>query len=193
MGLKPYPCFFPQASAGNLEATARAAPKPPGKARSSLCSSSCAAAELGHVFAARYYDVPTSDVTLWPFGGADARQASQELVVALAGPAANVVIAAGLLLWFGPRLDPANLTQIENPAVSMAAKVAGANIILVLFNMIPAFPWMAGGCCAPYSPCGWEMRAPPSLPPPSTRASPWSGILGIFYNPMSFKNFWKSL
>src|SRR3990172_3289790 len=106
--------------------------------------------ELGHVFAARYYGVPTRDVTLWPFGGIASMERmpdkpSQELVVALAGPAVNVLIAAGLLLWLGSRLDPANLTQIENPAVSMAAKVAGANIILVLFNMIPAFP-MDGEC-----------------------------------------------
>jgi Zn-dependent protease len=105
--------------------------------------------ELGHVFAARYYGVPTRDVTLWPFGGIASMERmpdkpSQELIVALAGPAVNVVIAAGLLLWLGARLDPQNLTQIENPAVSMAAKVAGANIILVLFNMIPAFP-MDGG------------------------------------------------
>jgi hypothetical protein len=36
------------------------------------------------------------------------------------------------------------LTGIDNPAVSMAAKVANANIILVVFNMIPDFP-MDGG------------------------------------------------
>jgi Zn-dependent protease/CBS domain-containing protein len=105
--------------------------------------------ELGHVFAARRYGVRTRDVTLWPFGGIASMERmpdkpSQELIVALAGPVVNVVIAAALLLWLGPRLNPETLTQIENPAVSMAAKVAGANIILVIFNMIPAFP-MDGG------------------------------------------------
>src|SRR3989337_410541 len=69
---------------------------------------------------------------------------SQELIVALAGPAVNVVIAAILLLYLGTRFDADTLTKIEDPAVSLAAKLAGANIILVLFNLIPAFP-MDGG------------------------------------------------
>jgi Zn-dependent protease/CBS domain-containing protein len=146
--------------------------------------------ELGHVFAARRYGVQTRDVTLWPFGGIASMERmpekpSQELIVALAGPAVNVAIAAGLLLWLGPRLDPQNLTQIENPAVSMAAKVAGANIILVLFNMIPAFP-MDGGRV---------LRAVLAMRMGNARATELAatigqgfavvfGILGIFYNPM---------
>src|SRR3990172_86225 len=146
--------------------------------------------ELGHVFAARYYGVPTRDVTLWPFGGIASMERmpdkpSQELVVALAGPAVNVVIAAVLLLWLGPRLDPQNLTQIEKPAVSMAAKVAGANIILVVFNMIPAFP-MDGGRV---------LRALLAMRMGNARATEVAatigqgfailfGVLGIFYNPM---------
>ena len=97
----------------------------------------------------------TRDVTLWPFGGIASMEQTpekpgQELLVALAGPAVNVVIAGALLLWLGPRLDPQNLSQIENPAISLAAKVAGANIVLVLFNMIPAFPMDGGRCYAPF-------------------------------------------
>jgi Zn-dependent protease/CBS domain-containing protein len=146
--------------------------------------------ELGHVFAARRYGVQTRDVTLWPFGGIASMERmpekpSQELVVALAGPAVNVVIAAALLLWIGPQLNPENLTQIDNPAVSMAAKVAGANIILVLFNMIPAFP-MDGGRV---------LRALLAMRMGNARATELAasigqgfailfGALGIFYNPM---------
>ena len=146
--------------------------------------------ELGHVFAARRYGVKTRDVTLWPFGGIASMERmpdkpSQELIVALAGPAVNVVIAAALLLWFGPQLDPQNLTRLENPAVSLAAKVAGANIILVLFNMIPAFP-MDGGRV---------LRAVLAMRMGNARATELAatigqgfaiifGVVGIFYNPM---------
>ena len=133
--------------------------------------------ELGHVFAARRYGIKTRDVTLWPFGGIASMEQmpekpGQELIVALAGPAVNVAIAIALLLWLGPRLNPQNLTQIENPAVSLAVKLAGANVMLVLFNLIPAFPWMAAACCAHCSPCGWEMRALLSSQPGSGKALP---------------------
>jgi Zn-dependent protease/CBS domain-containing protein len=146
--------------------------------------------ELGHVFAARRYGVQTRDVTLWPFGGIASMERmpekpSQELIVALAGPAVNVAIAAVLLLWLGSRLDPGSLTQIENPAVSLVAKVAGANIILVLFNMIPAFP-MDGGRV---------LRALLAMRMGNARATELAatigqgfavvfGVVGIFYNPM---------
>jgi Zn-dependent protease len=97
----------------------------------------------------------------------------------------NVVIAAVLLLWLGTSLDPQNLTAIENPTVSLAAKLAGANIVLVLFNMIPAFP-MDGGRV---------LRALLAMHVGNARATELAasigqgfavvfGILGIFYNPM---------
>ena len=146
--------------------------------------------ELGHVFAARRYGVKTRDITLWPFGGISSMERmpdkpSEELIVALAGPAVNVVIAAGLLLWLGPQLDPENLTKIEDPTVSLAIKVAGANIILVLFNLIPAFP-MDGGRV---------LRALLAMRMGNARATELAatigqgfavvfGIVGIFYNPL---------
>ena len=105
--------------------------------------------ELGHVFAARYYGVKTRDVTLWPFGGIASmkrmpEKPSQELAVAVAGPAVNVVIIAVLTLWLGPRLGTESLAELDSPTLSMAAKVLWANVILVVFNLIPAFP-MDGG------------------------------------------------
>jgi Zn-dependent protease/CBS domain-containing protein len=146
--------------------------------------------ELGHVFAAQRYGVRTRDVTLWPFGGISSMEQmpekpAQELVVALAGPAVNVVIAAAILLWLGSRLHPENLAKIDDPAVSLAVKLAGANIVLVLFNMIPAFP-MDGGRV---------LRDLLAIKIGNARATEVAaaigkgfavvfGILGIFYNPM---------
>ena len=146
--------------------------------------------ELGHVFAARRYGVNTRDVTLWPFGGIASMEQmpekpAQELVVALAGPAVNVVIATVLLVWLGSRLDPENLTKIDDPAVSMAAKVAGANIILVLFNMIPAFP-MDGGRVLRALLAIWmgNARATEVAAAIGQGFAVVFGIVGIFYNPM---------
>ena len=105
--------------------------------------------EFGHIFAARRYGIRTPDVTLWPIGGVASLERipdkpSEELVVALAGPAVNVVIALVLVLFLGISLEGAAATELENPHSGMLARLAAANIFLVVFNLIPAFP-MDGG------------------------------------------------
>ena len=106
--------------------------------------------EFGHVFAARRYGIKTPDITLWPFGGIASleripEKPSQEFFVAIAGPLVNVAIAAVLLAYLGfTTMDVQSLARIEDPKNSMIVKLAGANIFLVLFNLIPAFP-MDGG------------------------------------------------
>jgi len=93
--------------------------------------------EFGHVLAARYFGIPTRDVTLLPIGGL-ARLArmpekpSQELVVALAGPAVNLAIAAALFPVFVLTASP------------FVFQLLAINIVLLVFNLLPAFP-MDGG------------------------------------------------
>src|SRR4051794_22979393 len=105
--------------------------------------------EFGHIFAARPYGIRTPDVTLWPIGGVASLERipdnpREELVVALAGPAVNVVIAAVLIVLMGAAPDSAAMTALENPRAGLIPRLAAANIFLVVFNLIPAFP-MDGG------------------------------------------------
>jgi stage IV sporulation protein FB len=105
--------------------------------------------ELGHAVAARRYGIATPDITLLPIGGL-ARlsrlpdRPSEEIVIALAGPAVNVVIAVLLIVVFGAHIDPNAMAELENPAAGFLARLAAVNVLLVLFNLIPAFP-MDGG------------------------------------------------
>jgi Zn-dependent protease/CBS domain-containing protein len=104
--------------------------------------------EFGHIVAARRYGIQSPEVTLLPIGGVASMprlpsRPGQELVVALAGPAVNLVIGVLLFAAIGS-LHPEQLAQIDNPKVSLAARLALANIFIALFNLIPAFP-MDGG------------------------------------------------
>lgn len=106
--------------------------------------------EFGHVLAARRYGISTPDITLLPIGGVARleripEKPSEELVVALAGPAVNVAIAAILLLLLGGLPPPEAMAGLEDPNHSMLARLLWVNIMLAAFNLLlPAFP-MDGG------------------------------------------------
>jgi len=100
--------------------------------------------ELGHAMAARQFGIPTRDITLFPIGGVAAlermpRDPKQELWIAVAGPLVNVAIAFVLA------------AALIGGGVGTSGAIGGflwqltiANIALVVFNMLPAFP-MDGG------------------------------------------------
>jgi Zn-dependent protease/CBS domain-containing protein len=105
--------------------------------------------EFGHIFTARAFGVATPDVTLLPIGGVARLERipelpAEEFLVAVAGPAVNVVIAVALVLFAGASLDAQQLAAVENAKVPMIDRLAAVNLFLAAFNMIPAFP-MDGG------------------------------------------------
>ncbi len=105
--------------------------------------------EFGHAIAAQRYGIRTPDITLLPIGGLARlerlpERPGQELVVALAGPAVNVVIAAALVLLLGARFDLSDMAAIEAASSSLTGRIAAVNVMLVLFNLIPAFPLDGG-------------------------------------------------
>jgi stage IV sporulation protein FB len=105
--------------------------------------------EFGHIFTARAFGVSTPDVILLPIGGVARleripEQPSQEFLIAIAGPAVNVVIAGLLVLVAGADLQITHLVSLENTSTSLVDRLATVNLFLALFNLIPAFP-MDGG------------------------------------------------
>jgi Zn-dependent protease len=103
--------------------------------------------EFGHAFAAKGYGINTPDITLLPIGGVARlermpEEPKQELVIAIAGPLVNVIIAACLYLVIGARGRVAPETAVESG--DMLVGLFQINVWLVLFNLLPAFP-MDGG------------------------------------------------
>ena len=103
--------------------------------------------EFGHITMAARFGGVTQDVVLLPIGGVARmtripEKPAQELLVALAGPAVNVVIFAVLLAAITPQTL---LAQISGEAaLPLLSELAIANLVLAIFNLLPAFP-MDGG------------------------------------------------
>jgi stage IV sporulation protein FB len=105
--------------------------------------------ELGHALAARHYGIRTLEIVMLPIGGLArverAPKPREELWVALAGPAVNLLIAGLIFAWLaasGQPLAPENWMEANDR--TLLPMIAAANLLLAGFNLLPAFP-MDGG------------------------------------------------
>jgi Zn-dependent protease/CBS domain-containing protein len=112
--------------------------------------------ELAHSLTAMHYGVKVQGITLLPIGGISQmeempKKPKEELLMALAGPMTNVIIAAILLAIAIPLNLRAGLSAAELNRVMSAPSWTGlvsylaiANVALAVFNLLPAYP-MDGG------------------------------------------------
>jgi Zn-dependent protease/predicted transcriptional regulator len=106
--------------------------------------------ELGHALSAKRFAVRTRDITLLPIGGVVRLEwipevPSKELLIAVAGPAVNVVLASGILVvlrLLGQGVVPPG--EAIGTGGGFWQQMLWVNVWLVIFNLIPAFP-MDGG------------------------------------------------
>src|SRR5665213_3662077 len=105
--------------------------------------------EFGHALTARHYGIPTKDITLLPIGGVSRFERMpdkpwQEFWVALAGPLVNLALAAViyLALFLTDGFKP--VTGLSITSGPFWERMLVANLVLAIFNVIPAFP-MDGG------------------------------------------------
>jgi Zn-dependent protease len=113
--------------------------------------------EYGHILTARKFGIGTRDILLLPIGGVARLERipernREEILVALAGPAVNVVIA-GVLYAFLRVADFSGAREFMENQHQWMRSLLGKdfwqtlmqlNLIMIVFNMIPAFP-MDGG------------------------------------------------
>lgn len=146
--------------------------------------------ELGHAFIGSRYGIRTLEIVMYPIGGV-ARlerpaEPGEEFWIAVTGPATNFAIAGAIfaMLYFQHRAI--NLFALAQPTdANLADRIALANLILVGFNLLPAFPMDGGRMLrAILSRLKSEYEA--------TRIVTWSGrmlaismgLYGLIYMPM---------
>ena len=99
--------------------------------------------EYGHALTARRFGIGTRSITLLPIGGlalleAIPKDPRQEILVALAGPAVNLAIAA--FLWLVIALTGQAGAELHLLSGRLLPTLLAANLVLAVFNLLPIPP-----------------------------------------------------
>jgi len=101
--------------------------------------------EVAHAVLARRNGIEVESITLWVFGGVarlkgDPLSPGADLRIAAAGPLTSLVLGVG----FGALALLLNVAGLGGLPVAVLAYLAGVNILLALFNLVPAAPLDGG-------------------------------------------------
>jgi Zn-dependent protease len=146
--------------------------------------------EYGHALTARRYGIQTRDITLFPIGGVARLERIptnplQELWVALAGPAVNVVLAVSLLFWLKITATFEPLQMLTITTGPFLERIMAVNLFLAAFNLIPAFPMDGGRVLRAILATRQEYsRATQIAASIGQGIAVLFGLVGLFYNPL---------
>jgi Zn-dependent protease len=138
--------------------------------------------ELGHALAARRFGIATRSITLYPIGGVARLERMperpiQEILVAGAGPAVNVALAASAY-GLGTLAGVGSFSWIVSRFVLI-------NVVLAVFNLLPAFPMDGGRVLRALLALRSDYVAATRRAAAVGRVLAVAlGILGLFFNPM---------
>ena len=101
--------------------------------------------EFCHSLAARKFDLPMKGITLFIFGGVaemdkEPENAKSEFFMAIVGPISSVVLAGIFFLFY----VAGKAVNWPGPVNGVLVYLGWLNIILTVFNMVPAFPLDGG-------------------------------------------------
>lgn len=145
--------------------------------------------ELGHALMARRYGIRTQQITLLPIGGVASiermpEDPKQEIAVALAGPAVNLLIALGLWLWLSLGQALLQVDQLSLTGGPFLERLMVINVILGIFNLLPAFPMDGGRVLRAVLAMRMDHnRATQAAARVGQGLALWLGLLGLLYNP----------